>query len=167
MVKKFKISISISLFVLSFNAVFSQDITYGTSVEKIHVRDCFSKEFILPFSNAITVIYFFNNKNPNQVNNLLELEYLYNNLNIEKSSIGIVAISSSNNSNLQSIYRKYKLEFFLVNDEYKLAKRFQASCESCLRVIIVDKHSKIRYLSSQFDGTFLRDIIQRYSAERL
>lgn len=165
MARKVKISVIISLFVLLVNVVFSQDISYGSSVEKIPVRDCFSEDFVLPFSNMVTVIYFLNAKNPIHLNNLLELEYLYSNLNVEKPIVGIVAISSSNNNNLQSIYRKYKLGYFLIKDENNLTKRFQSSCESCLRIIIIDKHSKLGYLSSQFDGTFLREIIQRYAAE--
>jgi peroxiredoxin len=160
-----KIAACISLFILSFGAIFPQDISYGTEVETVRLIDCFSKEFLLPIKNSVTLIYFFSFKNPNHLNILLELEYLFDNLNIEKTIFNIVAVSSSDNSSLQSIYKKYRLEFFLIRDEFRLAQRFQTSCESCLRVILIDKHSRIRYLSSQFDGAFLRQLIQRYAGE--
>lgn len=153
-------------FILFSSFLFAQELTYGTPVEKVALMDCIGKELTLPLDNSITLIYFFNVRNPLHLNILLELEFLYNNLNNSKPIFSIVAISSSNDDNLQSIYKKYNLEFFLINDKNnEIAKRFQASCDSCLRIIIIDKYSKIRYLSSQFDAAFLREIIQRYARE--
>jgi peroxiredoxin len=161
--------VCILIFVFYINPIFAQNLTYGTQIEKISVKDCFGRELVFPLDNSVTLVYFFNSNNPLQLNNLLELEFLFSNLNASKPAVNIAAISMSTNSILQSIYKKYNLDFFLINDIDKgLSKRFQLNCGSCLSVIIIDKSSKVRYLSSQFDAVFIREIVQRYaSAEGL
>lgn len=146
----------------------AQDLTYGTKVSKILLKDYSGREFFLPVDNSITVVYFFNIKNPVHLNILLELNYLGENLNYQKPIVSIVGISKANHKDFDDILNKFKLRFFLVNDNKNdLSKQFQAGCENCLKIIVIDKSSRIRYLSSQFDSTFLREIIQRYASEEL
>jgi hypothetical protein len=70
------------------------------------------------------------------------------NINAHEYILNIVAISSATNDELQVLQKKHDLSFFLTQVNSSLAARFQANCESCLRIVIIDNDAKIRYLAS-------------------
>jgi len=143
-----------------------QDLTYGTKINKFIVHDYEGKKLTLPFNDSLTLIYFFNIKNHLHLNNLLELDYLERNLNHIKPILRIVGISKGKDNYFQKIFTQYKLNFFLVNDKKNsISKRFQTNCNFCLKVILIDKSSRIRYVASHLDLFFLREIIYRYASE--
>lgn len=155
------------ILILNAKALFSyQNLTYGCKIKKITLEDYNGRTFCLPVENSVNIIFFFNIKNPLHLNTLSELNFLFKNINQNKTIVNIVGITKENNDYIYDVIDKLKIDFFIVNDvNDNLSSIFDASCRSCLKIIIIDKSSIIRYMSSQFDALFLREIVQRYALE--
>jgi hypothetical protein len=145
------------------SSVPAQDISYGSSIESIILKDCIGRNVVLPAKNSVTVLLFFNINNPLHLSYLSELNYLYENLSAAKGKVTMAAITKGDDKTLLALSEKYSAEFLFINDkETSLSKRYQANCGGCSKLVLVDKSSKVRYSTSQFDLLFLREIINRY-----
>lgn len=155
--------VALSICLTSCTYIPAQDVTYGSPIEETVIKDCIGRDVVLPVKNSVTVLLFFNIENPLHVSYLSELNFLYENLSAAKSRVTMVAITRGDNKTLLSLSEKYSTDFLFINDkETSISKRYQASCGGCSKLVLVDKSSKVRYATSQFDLLFLREIINRY-----
>ena len=159
-------AIGVVVFLVILLPLSAQDITFGSPVESMFLKDCFGTDLTVPFGGIVTLLFYFDASNPIQVNNLLQLEFLSHNINNPLEVFRVAAISKSPAQALQSLSHKFGLHCRLLSGTKEALHLAQESCGSCERIILVDKTSRVRYVSSQFDPTFIREIIQRYGRDR-
>jgi|Deesub1362B_J571_1020462.scaffolds.fasta_scaffold00520_8 hypothetical protein len=167
--KKFVARVSILLSITSLiinGTLYSEELVYGSHIIKITIINIEEKEILIPQPNIVTLLFFFNIDHSIHIQILSRLDFLIINLNQPDIKVKLIGISKGEKANFKKIKEKYNILFDLVNDkEEKLFKKFNYTCASCIKIILIDKNSKPRYLSSNFDPIFLRELIQRYAIE--
>ena len=144
----------------------SKELLYGSNIKKISINNFKGKEISFPQKDLVTLLFFFDiNYIPHQ-RIISELNILIINLNQADKKIDLIGISKDEKENFEKIKPRLNIEFNLVNDmKEKLFKFFNYTCGKCIQVILIDKGSKLRYNSSNFDPVFIRELLQRYSNE--
>ena len=95
---------------------------------------------------------------------LSELDFLIINLNLDYKKAKLIGVSKGEAEDFLEVQSKYNIKIDLINDEKEIIfKVFNFICKNCFQIVLIDRESKIRYLSSNFDPVFLREIIQRYA----
>jgi hypothetical protein len=125
----------------------------------------FQKTIIsFPEEDFLTIMFLFNSDNISHKRILSEIHFMLSNL--PDSRIKLIGISKGDTRNFLQLQGEINSNVHLVNDRKdKILNRFEYVCGMCIKILLVDKHCKLRYVASNFDPLFLREIIMRYDKE--
>jgi len=148
-----------------YGLLISQELVFGSHINEISVSNIEGEKIIIPQEGFVTLLFFFNIGFIPHVRTLSELDFLLAYINKSDEKVRIVVISKGEKEKFKEIQTKFNNRFNLINEEKekKLFKIFNYSCGYCMKIILIDKNSKLRYLSSSFDPIFIKEVIQRYS----
>ena len=167
--KEIKKAVLILIFLLSiFHICYSNELVYGSHVNKMSVTNIFSEKISIPQEGYITLLYFFNIKSISHRRILSEFDILLVNLNESQNKVKLIGVSfdKKEDKSFVELLSPYSDRLQLINDKkLKLHSFYIHTCGNCIKIILIDANSVIRYLSSNFDPVFLREIIQRYAHE--
>jgi hypothetical protein len=151
--------------VLIYNTI-SYDLPYGTFIKPIKIKNYIGEDITFPDRKVVTTVLFFNIANKYHHNIISQINYLLITLRLQDVSFNMICVSKGDSKDFQSLNDQLHLQCQLINDQNdKISDIFNTSCNSCFQIFIIDKSSILRYFSSQYDPTFVREIVERYSKE--
>jgi peroxiredoxin len=140
----------------------SENIGYGSYIKPVSIANSDGRDTELSQKGVVSVLFFFNIDSATHNNILNKINYLIMNLD-DSEKLRLYGISKGRPDAFEQIRAKYTITFDLINDDHeRIYNEFNYSCSSCIQIIVVDRESKIRYLSTSFDPILLREVIQRY-----
>lgn len=152
------------LIIILIHNMLPYDLLYGTHVKTIKANDYLKRDISFPGDDAVTTVLFFNINNKYHHDIISQLNYLIINLQSQDVRFKVICISKGDTNDFQKLHDQLHLECYLINDKKnKISDIFNASCNGCLQLFIIDKLSILRYFSSQYDPYFVREIVERYS----
>lgn len=165
-----KIFIGILIIVFAsalYGLLISQELVFGSHINEISIANIEGKKISIPQKGFVTLLFFFNIDLIPHERTLKELDFLLVNINKFDEKVKLIGISKDKKEKFKEIQTKFNRRFNLINEEIekRLFKKFNYTCGSCIQIILIDKNKKLRYLSSNFDPMFLREVIQRYANE--
>ena len=141
-----------------------EELHFGSHIDKIEAFNINREKVPIPQENIITFLFLLNVKLISHRKILSELDFLIINLNLDYKKVKLIGVSKGEAVDFLEVQSKYNIKIDLINDEKEIIfKVFNFICKNCFQIVPIDRESKIRYLSSNFDPVFLREIIQRYA----
>jgi len=139
-------------------------LVFGSVMNPISVSD-FQKTIIsFPQEDFLTIIFLFNLDNTSHKRIFSEIQFISSNM--PDSRIKLIGISKGDTRKFLQLRGQTNSVVHLVNDRRtEILNRFEYVCGMCIKILLVDKHCKLRYVASNFDPLFLREIIMRYDKE--
>ncbi len=154
------------LFTILIHNMISYDLPYGSYIESIKTKNYRREEITFPNEKVVTTVLFFDMGNKYHNNIISQFNHLLINLKLQDVRFNLICVSNGKIKDFQKFIDRLHLQAQLINDQNnKISDIFNTSCNSCFHLFIIDKSLILRYFSSQYDPTFVREILERYTKE--